>query len=198
MASQRARALVLAIVFIACSTPPVRTAPADVIYENGASDEAWLTIGDATPMVSDSLAPRLTAPTGTLSRTGPPPTFVWTPGVVGSSMMIPDAGATLGARRVRSTTLFARVMCELFPVAHAHDPPVTGSMFRLVLDLGAMVTPLEVLTGATTYTPDATAWARVLAATTPVTATLTSAYLNTGRLEQGPYVRSMPVTLTIR
>jgi hypothetical protein len=159
---------------------------------------AWLTIDDASPMVSDSLAPQLTAPTGVIARTGAPPTFTWTPGVVGSSTPIPDAGATIGAREITTRAAFAVVMRELFPVAHAHDPPVTGSMFRLVFDLGASATPLRVLTGATTYTPDAAAWARVLAATAPVPLTITSAYLNTGRIEQGPYVRSTPVTLMLR
>jgi hypothetical protein len=192
-------ALALAVlVFFACATPAEPAAPADVIYENGGTDEVWLTMADATPMVSDSLAPQLTAPTGPISRAGAPPTFTWTPGIVGSSMMPPDAGTTVGARDVARPTLLARVMRELFPVAHAHDPPVTGAMFRLVFDLGTSATPLRVVTGATTYTPDAAAWARVLAATAPVPLTITSAYLNTGRIEQGPYVRSMPATLTLR
>jgi hypothetical protein len=195
MRSTLARVLGWTLVFVACATPAEPAAPADVIYEAGATDEAWLTIGDATPMMNDSPAPQLTAPTGAISRTAPAPTFTWTPGIVGSSMST-DAGVTIGALEPRATP-FARVMRELFPVAHAHDPPVTGSMFRLVFDLGAGVTPLRVLTGATSYSPDVAAWARVLAGPSTVPLTITSAYLNTGRIEQGPYVRSTPTTLTI-
>ena len=176
------------IALVACNTaPPERAAPADIIYEPEATDEAWLTIDDASPTVDDVRAPSLTMPTGPVNRTGPAPAFIWNGGAVAGAMVLAPA------RR----GFFEVVSAELFPVAHAHEPPVTGAMYGLLFDLGAMA-PVRVLTGSTSYTPDAPTWARITASTVPVTLEITGTYLNTGRIEQGPYVRTTPASVTLR
>jgi hypothetical protein len=177
---------VSALLVIACTAPTEREAPGDIIYESEATDEAWLTIDDATPTIDDASAPHLLTPTGTIAS-AVAPTFTWDGGAVAGAMV-----RGLPAR----PSFFARLEAELFPVAHAHEPPVTGAMYGLYFDLGAMA-PVRVLTGATTYTPDAASWARITAATSAVTLEITGTYLNTGRIEQGPYVRTTPATLTI-
>lgn len=176
------------LVVLACAAPPAEPmAPEDILYEAGGTDEAWLTIDDATLTIDDASAPQLLTPTGAIARAGAPPTFTWNGGAVAGTMV----------RTLPPTPgLLQRLGSELFPVAHAHEPPVTGAMYGLHFDLGPLL-PLRVLTGATTYTPDAAAWARVTAATTPVTLEITGTYLNTGRIEQGPYVRATPATLML-
>jgi len=184
--------LALSVVLACASPPPGSSAPSDVVYEAGGTDDAWITIDGAMAMVSDALAPQLTSPTAAISRSGSAPTFVWTAGIVGGPTAS-DGGTTIGLAPLRS-----RVLHELFPVAHAHLPPVTGAMFGLTFDLGSGVTPLRVLTGATSYTPFGISWQRLSTATSPVTLRITGTYLNTGRIEQGPYVRSAPATFMLQ
>lgn len=181
----RAACLVI-VLSSACASDP--TAPSDVIYEAGATDEAWSTIDAVAPTVDDALAPRLTGPTSPLARGGAAPTFWWTGGAVG------DGSATRAPTREPWQRVVQR---ELFPVAHAHEPPVTGAMYRLVIDVPGAA-PIRVLTGATSYVPSADAWARIHAATAPIEVELLGAYLQTGRLQEGPYVAAMPMTIELR
>lgn len=169
----------------ACASDP--TAPADVIYEAGATDEAWTAIDAVAPTVDDALAPRLTGPTSPLARGAAAPTFSWTGAAVG------DGSATRAPTRERWQRVVWR---ELFPVAYAHEPPVTGAMYRLIIDLPGAA-PIRVLTGATSYVPSPDAWTRIQSATAPIGVELLGAYLQTGRLQEGPYVAATPTTIEI-
>ncbi|MCS6797263.1 MAG: hypothetical protein NZ898_01820 [Myxococcota bacterium] len=166
------------------------SAPADVIYEAGATDEAWIAIDEAGDMVDDVQAPRLLTPTSPLSR-ATVPRFSWTSGPAPASRAPGHRGPASFARRLLEW------MAEPVPTARAHLPPVTGPMYRLVVELGAGAPPIRVLTGDLAYSPSATVYPRIRDARGPLRVTIARAYLETGRVVEGPFVRSMPYVIEL-
>jgi hypothetical protein len=177
---------VLALGLSACSGP---AAPDDVIYTYGATDEAWLTIDDAAPIVDDARAPRLLTPSMPLPRAGGPPVFTWDGGSVGTaSARAPDRAAP---------TTFDRVVRELFPVARAHLPPVTGPMYRLVIQPPGGAPPVRVLSGQPQFAPSGEMWGRMNRADGFLSIELVGAYLETGRITEGPSARTMDAEVEV-
>ncbi|MCC7542600.1 MAG: hypothetical protein IT379_40670 [Deltaproteobacteria bacterium] len=179
--------LALGLASAACSDHhDAGEAPEGVIYGEGVSDEAWVAIGEAPLVTDDASAPRLVRPTA-LPRSGPPPTFEWEAGAI-ARIHVP--------RRSRSARTRG-LLAELFgvSVARAHLPPVTGAVFRLVLDLEAGE-PVRVLTKATTWTPDEATWSRIVGASGPIGVELVGTYLDSNRVTEGPFVSSQPASLT--
>ena len=89
------------------------------------------------------------------------------------------------------------MLAELFGVsiARAHLPPVTGAVFRVVLNLGAGE-PVRALTKATSWTPDEATWSRIVAASGPIGVELVGTYLDSNRVTEGPFISSQPASLT--
>ena len=166
----------------------------DVIFEGLASDEAWLTIAEATVTDDPSGASWLFAPT-TFMRSGAAPTFTWTaalPGVRGPRR----SPARSLPRDEGSLELFARGLGDLVhPVAHAHLPPVTGDVYRLIFTVPGQPTPLRVLTTDRTFTPGGAALTKLAAATGPISLDFVRAYLMQGRVMEGPF-RLPTITIT--
>jgi hypothetical protein len=156
-------------------------APGDVIYENGATDEAWISFDETEAIVDDARAPMLTAPTAPIPR-ATPVTFTWTAGAVAR-----------GPRGVR----VGEELAALFfgPTAHAHGDPITGPIYRVVIDVPSGE-PVRVLTGATTYTPTPTVWERIFPATGPLRIEIAGAYARLNRIEEGPYVGTTAAEVT--
>lgn len=158
----------------------------DVIFEGAASDEAWVAVAEAATSPDPSGAGWVFAPTSFL-RSGTTPTFTWTP----------PAPGVHGPRRTPSRTpafdeqpldYFARGLSEfVHPVAHAHLPPVTGDVYRLIFTVPDQPTPLRVLTTDHSYSPGGTAFAKLASATGPISLELVHAYLMQGRVMEGPY-----------
>lgn len=161
-------------------------APEGVIYESGATDEAWIAIDEA-PVVTDfASAPHLTAPTS-IFRAAPPTAFSWSAGALATLQHRPHRRGG-NARASLLATIFGPA------VARAHEPPVTGDQYRLILSVGSGE-PIRVLTGATTWTPDAATWARIAGATAPVSVEIVGAYLMSGRVTEGPFASSEPTSI---
>jgi hypothetical protein len=183
-------ALVAASASIGCdegTTPPTID---DVIYEGVASDEAWVAIAEATP--TDDSSGWLFAPTS-FARAATPPSFTWS--------------RPAGARRQRRTPPleqhderpiehFARGLAEfLHPVAHAHLPPVSGDVYRLVFTIPGDAAPLRVLTTDPSYTPAGSAFTKLGATTGPISLELVRTYLMDNRVMEGPF-RLPTITIT--
>lgn len=165
-----------------------------VIYEAGASDEAWLTFAEATATISDTDAPALTAPTGPIVRSGEPPTFTWSAGAL--ALASPARGRALPRERGLLRLLIDAL--DPVPTARAHLPPVTGNLYRLHFALGGEREPVRVLTGRTSYTPSASVWAQMAAEGTTPTLDLQGAYFMEGRITEGPYARTAPMSLALQ
>jgi hypothetical protein len=159
---------------------------ADVLFEGSASDEAWLAIAEAAVSDDPAGASWVFTPS-TFTRSGTPPTFTWTdaaPGVHG-----PRRGpARLPPRQERPTERFARGLAELLhPVAHAHLPPVTGTVYRLIFSVPGQSAPLRVLTTDRSFTPGGAAFTKLASATGPISLELVHTYLMENRVMEGPY-----------
>ena len=157
-----------------------------VIYEGGTTDEALDSIIGVTATVDDTRAGELSSPASSASVPPEPAlTFSWSAGT-----------ASLGAptRRSRAWNPF-----EGERVAHAHGQPVTGVVYYLVLSTPKTPKLAELLTTKTTWQPDQTTWAKIVAAGEPITATLTTARVEQNRLaaDGGPFVRSKAVVFTV-
>ncbi len=154
----------------------------DVIFEGAASDEAWVAVDEATP--TDDTSGWLFAPTR-FARAATPPSFTW--------------ARPEGARRQRRTPPFephaeppiehfARGLAELLhPVAHAHLPPVSGDVYRLIFTIPGDAAPLRIFTTDPSYTPAGSAFTKLAATTGPISLELVRAYLMDNRVMEGPF-----------
>lgn len=103
---------------------------------------------------------------------------------------LPQGGGTGGASR------FSRdFRAFLVPIAHAHLPPVTGSVYRLIFTIPGESAPLRVLTTDRSFTPGGASFASLNRATGPIALELVHAYLVDNRVMEGPY-RLPAITLT--
>jgi hypothetical protein len=177
--------LVLAILTALVGCPgPDPSAPADVIYVGGTTDEAWISMDEAMEIVDDADAPMLVDPSGPVARTAPV-AFTWTPGAVAA--VPPGRGAF---REELAALLTGRAR------AQAHGTPYTGAMYRLTIEVpGGEV--VRVLAASTTWTPDAATWARLTGGGSPLSIEIAAAYARLNRVEEGPFVRATPATVEL-
>lgn len=166
----------------------------DVLFEGLASDEAWLAVAEASLTPDPAGAGWLFAPT-TFTRSGTPPTFTWTAAPPG--VHAPAHSPLHDPRRAEEPReSFARGLRELLhPVAHAHLPPVTGDVYRLVFTVPGAATPLRVLTTDSTFTPGGAAFTKLASATGPISLDFVHAYLMSGHVMEGPFSLP-PITIT--
>jgi hypothetical protein len=168
--------------------PEHPAAPADVIYEGAASDEAWIVLAEATVMDAPAPATWTFAPESFgIDET---PTFAWT---------VPDVSASSSRRKAlssRTTASAAAWRTIVGPaVARAHLPPITGDIHRLVLaPPGAAA--IRVLTTLPRYTPSGDALTRLRASPGPIGVELVHAYLVDNRILEGPTRITRTVTVT--
>ena len=194
-------ALALVLLGVATASSPgcahedtVAPGLADVFFEGSASDEAWIALDEA-PLTDDPGAAGWTFTPTRWARAGAAPTFTW-------------SSSLAGGRHRRSTPVeprsddepakarLARGLSELLhPVAHAHLPPVTGTVYRLVFTIPGEAAPLRVFTTDRSYTPGGTAFAALNRATGPISLAFVHAYLADNRVMEGPF-RLPPILLT--
>ena len=91
---------------------------------------------------------------------------------------------------------FARGLAEfLHPVAHAHLPPVSGDVYRLVFTIPGDAAPLRIFTTDPSYTPAGSAFTKLAATTGPISLELVRTYLMDNRVMEGPF-RLPTITIT--
>jgi len=152
---------------------------ADVVYLDETTDEALLTLLDAAPVDDEQhrLIFDLPAEAETLPAT-PVPTFAF---------QEPVSGA-LPARPGKSFLRAARALGKFLnpiSVAHAHGTPFNGRAYFLVFSSDSELDVLRVFTAATSYTPDAEAWALLSSAADPLTLEVISAEFENNLLALG-------------
>jgi hypothetical protein len=142
----------------------------DVVYDGGASDEAWEVLYPRLVSATEKQTLQLVTPTGTVEAS-PPPLFTWgaqasrsAPHVPGSAWPLPLGPA----------------------VAVAHEPPVTGTVVLLEIT-GAST--LRVFTDQGSWTPGEQDWQTITGGTArEISVRLYSAYLNENVVTEGPFV----------
>ena len=165
----------------------------DVIYGGGATDEAFAAfltaVESAPPANNPGQAPALTAPADVELSASTIPTFSWSLG--SSARLTPPAPPALLRAEPREESWVAPLAALLGPVraAHAHGTPYTGFATYLIVSSDANPKLARVFTGETSWTPDASVWARITAAKAPITVELQGAQFVDNRIDMdgGPF-----------
>lgn len=163
---------------MACDThdDTVPASLADVVFAAGANDESLVELLAATPVDGQGQGAVMDLPTeGTQLSGALAPTFAW------------HAGPTA---RAQPPLLHQLVQWFGIPKAHAHGVAVSGKAYFLVVSSSSDPQLLRVFTKETTYQPSAAAWAKIKGAGGTLTAVVTSAQFDTGKITSngGPFL----------
>ena len=167
----------------------------DVIYEGEVTDEALESMLGGTLSTDDTKAAIVSAPaSGDVLPAASPATFTW-------SASTASLGPSLRFAPVRSPLRGPRLPAWLGAErsAHAHGTPFTGVAYFVDFSTAKSAHLLRVATDQTSYTPGDAAWAKLKAAGTEITITITSARLEKNLLVDagGPYASADGVSFTI-
>ena len=190
--------VVLAVVAGAVGGCPAADPCADkVVYESGGSDEVLLTMNDAKARATaDANSPVITSPAQgqKLPASGPALQITWTsPIKIASSLRAP-----LPAHHGHAPGLFDLVASAVIPSARAHEPPVSSDVYVVELAVPEQQCPVTIVTTELSHTLDAATWGELAAAAgKPLTLSITSAYLEAGRINEGPF-KAAPVTFEVQ
>ena len=190
----------LAVLLLAgCPADPCSLEPA---YGGDATDEVWSTLNDATNDAEEGGdAATLESPSDgdTLDAAGDAPTFSWS-----SPLKLAALGQDAGPRgapadprvfRPRRSVVDA-LSAVLIPRAMAHLPPVTSDAYLLNIEVPGKECPVQAVTTGLEATLDTAGWDLLKSVGGSVTARVVSAYLESGRITEGPFV-SAPVALKV-
>jgi len=172
---------------------------ADVVYEGGTTDEALQALLDAMPTSPPQLVANFTAPTnGAVVPSSPAPQFTW---AVGAKATFDSPRHFIDPMNVDTAPRFAKstspgvvgvILSGLLsgvPEAYAHGTPTSGPAYYVLFTTSKNDKLLRVFTPNLTYTPDATALAKLKGAGEAIHAIVTYAEFDQNRIAQdgGPY-----------
>jgi len=165
-------------------------------YAGAASDEAWRVMLDArADATSGDDAATFAVPTADAPLpANTEATFSWT-----SPLKVADArpiDPRLLQPRRRHPSFFEGVAAMAIPSAHAHLPPITSDIYLLEVDVPGRTCPVSALTTELAFTFPSSDWEIIVAAASPPTARLMSAFLTENRVTEGAFLTA-PVTFTV-
>ena len=170
---------------------------ADVIYQGETTDEALEQLIDAQAKEDAAKAPVFVSPAdGAELPAATPAKFSWHAGTAALPV------TPLFRLADRQAPSFSSPLAELFGperAARAHGEPLNGTAYWLVFSTPKEAKLLRVFTAETSYTPDATAWAKLTSAGDTITVTIKSAIFDTNELaaDGGPWAGT-PVKITVK
>ncbi|MCK6546479.1 hypothetical protein L6R52_11565 [Myxococcota bacterium] len=169
-------------------------------YEGSASDEAWLSIVDAEPLVKvgDPSAPVTSAPTEGQSfrASDPAPKIVWSSPL--SASLTPGKSTSALARATPRRSLGDHFTALFVGTAWAHLAPVTGPIYAVHVEApGLTGCGLDVLTTNVEHQLSAEDWRALTSVAGTVRVTITGAYLRDNRVTEGPYRPATPLSFEV-
>lgn len=169
-----------------------------VVFEGDANDEALAKLEASKPTTDVAKGPTFTSPSpDTKLPPTPLPTFAWKASV-SAAVERPAKRAFAWSERVRPPAPLARFPFGAERAAAAHGAPLNGRAYLVAFSAAGNEPVLRVFTSATTYAPDAAAWAKLRGATGTITATITTASYDVNNLVQDtPIVTGPPLTFTV-
>lgn len=184
----------LLLVLGACRPDPCSLEPA---YGGDATDEVWTTLNDAANDADEGGdAATFEAPKdGAVLEDGEPPTFRWSSPLRIAALSPADARVFRkrgGGLDGLATALSALVL----PRAHAHLPPVTSDAYLLNIAAPSSTCPVQAVTTELSATLDDAAWQMLRDIGGAFSARVVSAYLESGRITEGPFV-SAPLSFSV-
>jgi len=186
-------------------TDQVNPLVADVVFEGGATDEAAVSLLQATLVNDPTSAANFTSPANmaVVSATSTP-TFSW---MTSSPSGANDAPAknvrvVLTEPPTTAEALTRETLAVVFSgirSAYAHGTPTSGPAYFLNFSTTANAKLLRVFTTNTSYTPDATAFGKLKGANDVIHAVITNASFDQNRIAQsgGPW-KGTEITFTVK
>lgn len=163
-------------------------------YGGLGNDEVWLALKDAKANAThDGDFPTVTSPAaGATVPAGTAPTFSW------ESPLKIALGPTTPQPLYRAhRSLFDDLSELVIPSAHAHLAPVSSDAYLAEVFVPGRECPVPIVTTELSHVLDSYSWDVLKeAAGEPLTLQLTSAYLASGRITEGPY-KADDVTFTV-
>ncbi len=178
----------IATMFLAsCGDDPCALTPA---YGGAATDEVETTLKDARKNATtsgDAAQIQQPAQNAVYAAADGAPTFAWNSALKIALFTRPDPAAQ-GVVRRRETSWVDALTSVVIPSARAHEPPVTSDAYLVDIALPGESCPVSVVTTELSAQLDEKAWAMLTKQTaSALTMTITSAYLEDGRITEGPY-----------
>jgi hypothetical protein len=173
----------------------------DVIFQGGATDEGAYALLHIASVTDPQLSASFTYPTdGAVISSSQAPTFTWQSTLASVGMP--------GGEPWRYTRLEAPPVVDdrrepwlvfAIPEAHAHGIPMSGPGYFIHFTTASNPQVLRVFTENTSYTPDATAFAKLRAAGGTIQASILNAIFSENRiaLGAGPY-QGATITFSIQ
>lgn len=184
----------LVIVAAVAGCPASDPCGPDVLYAGGGTDEVFATMTDAkTRAKEDPQGPTITSPAANAKLPKADlPTFTWT-----SPIHVASLSPMELPRVHHKPSLLDFASSVILPSARAHEPPVSSDVYLVEAAIPGAQCPVTVVTTDLSAKLDAPHWAEITAAAgKQITLSITSAYLQVGRVQEGPY-ESAPVTFTV-
>lgn len=183
----------------ACETDCNAVEPA---YGGEGNDEAWRVLLDGRARAEESSDVEITSPGAdeALAK-DEPATIAWTTTLQVAALspsLSPSLPPSLSTPRSRRPVpgLFDKLSSLVFPVAHAHLPPITSDVYFLEIDVPGRTCPVAAVTTGASFAFSADDWAEVAVEPGERTLRLLGAFLTENRITEGPFQAS-PVTFTI-
>lgn len=163
------------------------------------SDEACRTLVDVEARAAvphdDARAPRITTPAeGAVVPRDAPYTFVWQP--TGIARTRRGCAPTWASHAVEGGGSAGFAWPSLIAEAEAHCPPFSGTGYAAVFRANGQEI-VRVETASTTWTPNADAWARLIAARGTIEMRVLAMRFSTNNIVEGPVDQSAPRRFTI-
>jgi hypothetical protein len=184
----RSTAVIVLSLGIASCTPTDPCAVDEPSYGGLGNDEVWLVLKDAKAKARhEGDFPSVTSPTDNETLpAGDPPTFSWSSPLKIAAAL--PAQPLLHPRRSFIVDVISGAGTLVIPSARAHLPPVSSDAYLLEVLVPARACPVSIATTELSHVLDAESWATLEeAAGQPLTLQLTSAYLASGRITEGPF-----------
>lgn len=173
-----------------CSPP--EACAAEPAYGGLGNDEVWVTLADARDRATSSgeaAVPLAPARDEVLAAQAGPPTFSWSSTLKISS--VARAPTSLHRRGHGGSVLsswMASASSLLVPAARAHLPPVSSDVYLVDIAVPGAACPLSIVTSELSHTLDDATWDALKEASgADLTLVITSAYLASGRISEGPF-----------
>lgn len=164
-------------------------------YAGAATDETWRVMLDARSTAEETTDVEVVVPTDgeEIPQGNDPPSFAWESTLQVSMLELPHFSSPR-ARPKRG--LFDDVAQLVFPVAHAHQPPITSDLYFLEIDVEGRACPVSALTTLESMIFSDTDWDEVTAAPGEKTLNILSAFVTENRITEGPF-KAKPVTFSV-
>lgn len=160
-------------------------------YGGDGNDEVWVTLYDARERATtggDAAVVVKPAAGESLPADGAPPVFEWSSALKITLGPWQPSSPLRGAPRPLFDRALAAASRALIPQAHAHLPPVTSDAYLLEVVVPGKQCPVSIVTTELTHTLDEGTWGALKeAAGQDLTLRITSAYLASGRVTEGPF-----------